>query len=292
MISTEMNSSAQIFSPRLFLRLFGVIGVALLTANCATTDKGSKIDPKYGVAASPKGFNENEAIPKGGGRYQTGKPYQIAGRMYVPMANPTGYSSEGVASWYGPGFHGRKTANGEYFDRHSLTAAHPTLPLPSYVRVTNLDNSHSIIVRVNDRGPFAHNRVIDLSQKTAEALNFRHKGTARVRVEYMGTASTNGSDDNLLMATLTTNGQPAQLKNSPKQVMVAEVSAEETSSSPVFNSSETGRALAFNSRQEDDQNDSSFGLRLADNNIISEMDVNSPVPLPPERTVAFATNIY
>jgi rare lipoprotein A len=107
------------------------------------------------------------------------------------------------------------TANGEVFDRASIAAAHTTMPLPSYARVTNLQNGHSMIVRVNDRGPFHGNRVIDVSERAAMALGFRQQGTARVKVEYVGRASTNGSDDRILMASLRTDGQPASLTNTP-----------------------------------------------------------------------------
>ena len=118
------------------------------------------------------------------------------------------YSREGVASWYGRNFHGRLTANGEVFDMRAISAAHPTLPLPSYVRVTNLANKRSMVVRVNDRGPFARNRVIDLSHKAAHVLGFADRGIARVRVEYVGPAGLEGSDDRKLMATLR-EGDPA-----------------------------------------------------------------------------------
>lgn len=238
---------------RFSLRCLGVIGIALVTANCASNR--SKVDPKYGVAPSPQKYGENDNIPKGGGRYQTGKPYTIAGRVYVPQTDATGYKGEGVASWYGPGFHGRKTANGEYFDQHSFTAAHTTLPLPSYVRVTNMENKRSIIVRVNDRGPFAHDRVIDLSQKTAEALEFKHKGTANVRVEYIGKASVDGSDDNLLLASLTTDGSPAELKGYSEPVMVAELSPQAKKL--------PSQALAFNDQPIDDDQKSVL-LRTGD----------------------------
>jgi rare lipoprotein A len=107
------------------------------------------------------------------------------------------------------------TANGEVFDRDSIAAAHTTMPLPSYARVTNLQNGHSMIVRVNDRGPFHGNRVIDVSERAAMALGFKQHGTARVKVEYVGRASTNGSDDRILMASLRTDGQPASLTNTP-----------------------------------------------------------------------------
>ncbi len=197
------------------LRFLAVSAVALATANCANTStgklasSGNGLDPKYGVKASPRLYNEGDVIPKGGGRRYTGKPYVVAGETYTPRENPRGYVREGLASWYGSAFHGRMTANGEVFDRHSIAAAHPTLPLPSYVRVTNLENRSSMIVRVNDRGPYHAGRVMDVSEETAEALGFHRRGTARVRVEYVGKASLSGSDDRKLLATLRTDGQPA-----------------------------------------------------------------------------------
>ncbi|WP_082507925.1 septal ring lytic transglycosylase RlpA family protein [Methylobacterium sp. Leaf113] len=200
-------------------RLLAVSAVALATANCAqnpqklagASGSGSALDPKYGVKASPRLYNEGDVIPKGGGRRFSGKPYVVAGRTYVPRDDAKGYVREGLASWYGSAFHGRMTANGEVFDRHSIAAAHPTLPLPSYARVTNLANGHSMIVRVNDRGPYHANRLMDVSEEVAEALEFRRSGTARVRVEYAGKASTAGSDDRKLLATLRTDGQPARV---------------------------------------------------------------------------------
>ncbi|MEC7162980.1 MAG: septal ring lytic transglycosylase RlpA family protein [Pseudomonadota bacterium] len=122
-----------------------------------------------------------------GGIYKIGTPYQIMGSWYYPREN-TNYDEVGIASWYGTKFHGRRTANGEIFDMNLLTAAHPTLPMPVRARVTNLENGKSIIVRINDRGPFAKDREIDLSRKAAEVLGFRDKGTTRVRVQYLGRA--------------------------------------------------------------------------------------------------------
>ncbi|GAB5387223.1 MAG: septal ring lytic transglycosylase RlpA family protein [Alphaproteobacteria bacterium] len=119
-----------------------------------------------------------------GGHYKVGRPYKIKGTWYHPKED-FNYVETGVASWYGPGFHGRKTANGELYNQNYLTAAHRTLPMPSLVRVTNLENGRSIIVRVNDRGPFAHNRIIDMSARGAELLGFRTKGLARVKVEIL-----------------------------------------------------------------------------------------------------------
>jgi rare lipoprotein A len=171
----------------------------------------------YGTSKySPRVVEEGEPVPKGGGKYSVGKPYQVNGRTYYPREN-TAYRAEGIASWYGRDFHGRSTANGEVYDMHAISAAHPTLPLPSYVRVTNLENGRSMIVRVNDRGPFARNRIIDLSIGTAKALGFHGKGLARVRVEFVGAAPIAGSDDKMLLATLR-EGSPAP---APSRVMVA-----------------------------------------------------------------------
>jgi len=136
--------------------------------------------------------------------------------MYVPEED-VNYREVGLASWYGDDFHGRLTANGEVFDMDALTAAHPTLPMPCYARVTNLSNGKSLIVRVNDRGPYHGNRLIDLSNKAAELLEFKRNGVARVRVEYVGRAPLEGSDDRQLIATLRT-GVPAP---APSLVRVA-----------------------------------------------------------------------
>lgn len=155
---------------------------------------------EYGVKASPR-VTYAKNTPKGGGRYQVGKPYKVAGKWYTPKDDPN-YDETGAASWYGPNFHGRQTANGEIFDQFAISAAHPTLPLPSYVRVTNLENNKSIMVRVNDRGPFVSGREIDLSKRAAELLDYTQKGTARVRVKYVGRAPLEGDDTRMLMASL------------------------------------------------------------------------------------------
>jgi rare lipoprotein A len=186
-------------------------------AGCASSDKfAAKVDPKYGETLNPRVVEAGQRAPKGGGVYRIGKPYVMAGRTYVPEEN-TGYRSEGLASWYGGKFHGRLTANGEVFDENSISAAHPTLPMPSYARVTNLANRRSIVVRINDRGPYRGDRVIDLSVKTAHVLGFHKNGVARVSVEYVGPAPLEGSDDGMLLATLR-HGSPAP---APSVVMVA-----------------------------------------------------------------------
>lgn len=119
---------------------------------------------------------------KGPGDYKVGKPYQVAGQWYYPRVDYA-YHEKGLASWYGPNFHGKPTANGEIFDMHKVSAAHKTLPLPSVVRVTNLENGRSLVIRVNDRGPFVRGRIIDLSQKAAELLGFAEQGTTMVEVQ-------------------------------------------------------------------------------------------------------------
>ena len=123
-----------------------------------------------------------------GGYYKVGKPYQINGTTYVPAFDPN-YDETGIASWYAGEFTGEPTANGELYDPNQLTAAHRTLPMPSLVRVTNLDNGRALTVRVNDRGPYAQNRIIDLSRRCAQLLGFEGKGTAKVRVQIMAKES-------------------------------------------------------------------------------------------------------
>jgi rare lipoprotein A len=155
-----------------------------------------------GLSACGSGNNERlgervialgQPVPKGGGVYQIGKPYQISGQTYTPREE-AGYDRVGNASWYGELFHGRRTANGEIYDMDRLSAAHPTLPLPVYARVTNLNNGRTIVVRINDRGPYARDRIIDLSRRSAELLAFRTNGTATVRVKYLGRAPLDGDD--------------------------------------------------------------------------------------------------
>jgi len=134
------------------------------------------------------------AIRKGGGHRKIGKPYRINGKLYTPREEPD-YDRTGMASWYGPGFHSKQTANGEIFDQNALTAAHPTLPLPSYAHVTNLENGRTVLVRINDRGPFKKDRILDASVRVARELGFFEQGLARVRVRYVGPAPLDGNDE-------------------------------------------------------------------------------------------------
>jgi rare lipoprotein A len=203
--------------PVVLARSAAAVAVCVVLANCASSGKfAARVDPKYGVSSSPRVVALGDPVPKGGGTYRVGKPYTVGGQVYVPEED-TNYRAEGMASWYGDDFHGRLTANGEVFDMGSLTAAHPTLPMPSYARVTNLRNGKSLIVRVNDRGPYHGNRLIDVSNRAAELLDFKGNGVAKVRVEYVGRAPLEGSDDRQLIATLRT-GEPAP---SPSTVRVA-----------------------------------------------------------------------
>lgn len=183
-------------------RLAGLLGLivgCLVLANCS--GGLGHIDPRWGVASSARVIPPGEPVPKGGGVYRVGKPYTVGGRTYVPAVD-NHYGAVGMASWYGDDFRGRYTANGEIFDENSISAASPTLPLPSYVRVTDLQNHRSIIVRVNDRGPYVGNRLIDVSVRTAKLLGFYGDGLTKVKVEYVGRAPLAGSSDRELMATL------------------------------------------------------------------------------------------
>lgn len=135
----------------------------------------------------------SSGLPKGGGIYKVGKPYTVKGRLYVPQED-VNYDETGIASWYGSAFHGKLTANGETFDKNALTAGHPTLPMPTYAYVTNVSNGRTILVRINDRGPYVTDRIIDLSARSAHELGFSEKGLARVRVRYAGKAPLSGDD--------------------------------------------------------------------------------------------------
>jgi len=174
-------------------------------SNQPVTSNVTKFSSKsYGVAGSPRVTNKAR-VRKGGGRYQVGKPYTIRGKKYYPREDPN-YNKVGSASWYGPNFHGRLTANGEVYDQFGLSAAHPTLPLPSYAKVTNLENGSSVVVRINDRGPFSKSRIIDLSARAAQLLDYEHKGVAKVRVEYVGKARLDGLDEEYLVASYNPGG--------------------------------------------------------------------------------------
>lgn len=199
------------------VKLSFVVVFALGLAGCGSTSKtsgkssSSHINTKtkfsvseYGVAASPR-LTTAKRPKKGGGREMVGKPYRVRGKWYTPKEDKN-YDKAGLASWYGPNFHGRLTANGEIYDQYHLSAAHPTFPLPSYARVTNKKNGNTVVVRVNDRGPFAHGRIIDLSNQAATLLDMKQEGVAAVRVEYIGRAPVEGDDTKYLMASYRPGG--------------------------------------------------------------------------------------
>lgn len=153
----------------------------------------------------PSGDAQPQLPPSG--IYKVGNPYQIDGVWYYPRVDYD-YDETGIASWYGPGFHKRATANGETYNENELTAAHKTLPMPSLVRVTNLDNGRSIVVRINDRGPFVAGRIIDMSRRGAQLLGFEQQGTAKVRVQIL-------ADESRAIAVAAQNAGNVQLAGSP-----------------------------------------------------------------------------
>lgn len=179
---------------------------------------------EFGVNVSPR-VTKAKYPPRGGGRELPLKPYTVRGVTYQPVAGP-GYVETGMASWYGQDFHGRRTANGEVFGAYYLTAASPVLPIPSYARVTNLENGRSVMVRVNDRGPYMSGRIIDLSYQAAEILGYRAKGSARVEVRYVGPAALNGDDNKMLLASVD------KLTRMEQQVGQTQVAFTETRAAP------------------------------------------------------------
>ena len=184
-------------------------------------DDGPGANPPADIDSIPDAVPRVEPLHKGAMR-----PYAVMGRNYVPMTALAPYRARGVASWYGRRYHGKQTSTGELYDMYGMSAAHPTLPLPSYVRVTNLKNNRSLIVRVNDRGPFHEGRVIDLSVRAAQLLGFYETGTTRVKIDYVGKASLGGSDDTKLAATLRGPGV------SPQHAAVMVASAAPVSPAP------------------------------------------------------------
>jgi rare lipoprotein A (peptidoglycan hydrolase) len=156
---------------------------------CLTKWGSPRLDAPPECAAT--GPRASRALP-GQGIYKVGRPYTVAGQTYVPTEDPN-YEETGIASWYGDGFHGGLTANGEIYDMHRLTAAHRTLPMPSYAYVHNPGNGRTIMVRINNRGPFKGDRIIDLSSEAARLLDFKSRGLAEVRVTYAGRAPLDGN---------------------------------------------------------------------------------------------------
>jgi len=163
------------------------LALLLLAAGCATTTTPTPAS----TSPQPRDVNSiPEAVPRSEPRSARGNPpfYEVLGRRYFVLASSQDYVERGVASWYGPGFHEATTSNGERYDMYAMTAAHKTLPLPSYVRVTNLRNGRSVVVRVNDRGPFKDDRIIDLSYTAAQKLEMVKDGTTFVEVRSLSTS--------------------------------------------------------------------------------------------------------
>ena len=163
----------------LYLKFGAIVTALALLGGCSETQL---------VIHTAKEIARETTAPTAQGVYKIGKPYNIGSVWYYPSVDYQ-YQETGIASWYGPKFHGRKTANGERFDQNSISAAHRTLPLPSMVRVTNMENGRALRVRINDRGPFIHGRIIDLSRRAAQLLGFVGEGTAKVRVEIIADES-------------------------------------------------------------------------------------------------------
>jgi rare lipoprotein A len=189
----------------IFSRWLTVLATAMLLASCAEFQFLTH-------TAKTVGTEQGQKIP---GRYKIGKPYQIKGAWYYPKVDYA-YDETGIASWYGSQFHGRKTANGERFDMNAVSAAHRTLPLPSYVSVINLNNGRSLKLRVNDRGPFARGRILDLSRRAAQLLGMEKAGTARVRVTILPDESRALAAQMASQTQLASLGSPITVSSMPK----------------------------------------------------------------------------
>ncbi len=223
-------------------RIAAPLIVLLCAALAGCNGTMGALEPAMTVAKKDDGGDKAEV------RTMIGEPYKVGGRWYHPTEDED-YDKTGMASWYGPKFHGRSTANGEKFDQHLLTAAHPTLPLPSYVRVTVEKTGKSTVVRVNDRGPFSPSRIIDVSKAAASELGFINAGHAKVRVEYLGPAGPEGTNEETLMAAArynkTAQGKARRNIQSPRERQVAMLSEARKKSSGGFS--------LFGSRKSDDE---------------------------------------
>ncbi|WP_212112661.1 septal ring lytic transglycosylase RlpA family protein [Bartonella queenslandensis] len=260
-------------------QLFSVIVISQsLISCCASETMHFSIKDSYhnkpvnvNISALPKQISnkKNQLAEKKRGRAVVGKPYQIKGKWYYPENDPT-YKRVGEASWYGSDFHGRLTANGEIYDMNLLTAAHPTMPLPSYARVTNLKNGSSLIVRVNDRGPFMKDRIIDLSKKAATILGYVDKGVTDVKVEYIAEAPIGYYDDAYLMASYTPGNNDSY--------SLASGNVSKKRETVLFKGRDTGNkeelAKAVSVSQE--QSDKTIAVKLPE---IGPIMVDKPVPL-------------
>lgn len=213
---------------------FALPVAALLLGACAETEL------LFNTAKAVRG-RDGGGVAQGSAIYKIGNPYKIEGVWYYPAVD-YGYEETGIASWYGQDFHGKSTANGDSYDMNSLTAAHRTLPMPSFVEVTNLENGRTIQVKVNDRGPFARGRIIDLSRRSAQLLGFERQGTAKVRVRILPepsrqiAAQMGGKDNNGLVEVNGVRGAP--------RAVVASAALPGTPPAPMPTPPKGGSALA------------------------------------------------
>lgn len=210
------------------LKIVPVLIIALLVSACSSRgpryyqDDGPHAQVPVNIDRVPDAVPRAEPLSASGNN-----PYVVFGHRYVPLTTADGYHARGVASWYGRKFHGRRTSNGEHYDMYSMTAAHKTLPLPSYVKVRNIDNGREVIVRVNDRGPFLHDRLIDLSYAAAYRLGVVKTGTARVEVTAVGPGAR--SNNTVAIGTVDTTEDKVAEKPLPPSNRLSPISSAEAS---------------------------------------------------------------
>lgn len=219
---------------RVFAALM-LAGLGLGLEGCSTPQLAAEATKKAMRKDDTGQQNVQQAALRPGGIYKVGNPYQVAGVWYYPKENPN-YDETGIASWYGHPFHGKATANGETYDMNELTAAHKTLPMPVMVRVTNLENGRSVMLRLNDRGPFVNGRVIDVSRRGAQLLGFEGKGTAMVRVQIV--APDNGPTGPMIANRVET---PAEQRTALQAVPIGKVTAESLAPPPGVEPAPLGR---------------------------------------------------
>ncbi|MBZ7948409.1 septal ring lytic transglycosylase RlpA family protein [Campylobacter sp. RM9929] len=174
------------------LKIILILSIISVFTGCGI---GNLLSESSGSAQVYYPSNDFKSNPSSSGGKGTMKPYTINGKTYYPTVVSVGETADGIASWYGPGFHGKKTSNGEIYDQNAFTAAHKTLPMNTILKVTNLNNNRQVTVRINDRGPFVNNRIIDLSNAAAKQIDMIHSGTAPVRLEVIGFGSSNSGNN-------------------------------------------------------------------------------------------------
>lgn len=261
-----------------------ILTLSLLTSSCTRLFRKEPVPPpapmKTGLIAPADGspIEDSWAQSIGEGVYKIGKPYKVNGVWYFPKEDYN-YDEVGYASWYGPDFHNKRTANGEIFDMNMLSAAHKTLPLPSVVRVTNLQNGRSLVLRVNDRGPFVNDRILDVSKKAAQLLGFKDQGTTKIRLELL-------PEESMTVASLAQNANyisPSKIKPAQSgEVFIAD-DLENIDSFGSHDTNPSGKHLPGGTLENsdgshlfDDQPVTSLSRREVENNVavISEEDYN------------------